>query len=65
MVAKYARHLEERDINVNTNRVWAIQDVPRTWRSKVEKKVIEDGYYFAEDGTAFPRTNEVVEEENE
>ena len=65
MVQKYSRHLEERDINVNTNRVWAIQDVPRTWRSKVEKKVIEDGYYFAENGTAFPRTNEVEEEPNE
>ena len=56
------RHLEQRDINVNTNRVWAIQDVPRTWRSKVEKKIIEDDYYFAEDGTVYPRVNEEAEE---
>ena len=63
MVAKYASHWEERDINVNTNKVWAIQDVPRTWRSKTEVKVIEDGYYFAEDGTAYPVSN--VAEENE
>ena len=67
MVPKYSRHLEKRDINVNTNKVWAIQDVPRTWRSKTEVKVIEDGYYFAEDGTAYPvpTENEVAEENEE
>lgn len=54
MVNKYARHLEERDINVNTGKVWAIQDVPNTWRKKTETKVISDGYYFDEDGTAYP-----------
>lgn len=54
MVAKYSRLLEERDINYNTNEIWKLQDVPKTWRSKTEAKVIADGYYFAEDGTAFP-----------
>ena len=54
MVQKYSRLLEERDINYKTGNVWAIQDVPKTWRSKTEEKVIEDGYYFAEDGTAYP-----------
>lgn len=54
MVNKYARHLEERDINTKTGEVWAIQDVPNTWRSKTEAKVIADGYYFDEDGTAYP-----------
>lgn len=54
MVSKYSRLLEERDINYNTNEIWKLQDVPKTWRSKTEAKVISDGYYFAEDGTAFP-----------
>jgi hypothetical protein len=54
MVQKYSRLLEERDINYNTNEVWALQDVPKTWRAKTEAKVISDGYYFAEDGTAYP-----------
>ena len=54
MVAKYSRHLEDRDINDNTGEVWAIQDVPKTWRKKTEAKVIADGYYFDEDGTAYP-----------
>lgn len=54
MVVKYSRHLEDRDINDNTGEVWAIQDVPKTWRKKTEAKVISDGYYFAEDGTAYP-----------
>lgn len=54
MVNKYSRLLEERDINYNTNEIWKLQDVPKTWRSKTEAKVIADGYYFAEDGTAYP-----------
>ena len=54
MVNKYARHLEQRDINVNTEKVWAITDVPNTWRSKTQSKVISDGYYFDVDGTAYP-----------
>lgn len=54
MVAKYARHIENRDINDKTGEVWAIQDVPKTWRTKTEQKVIADGYYFDEDGTAYP-----------
>lgn len=51
MVRKYARLLEEREINVNTDSVWAIQDVPQAWRAKTEAKVIADGYEFNEDGT--------------
>ena len=54
MVAKYSRHLEQRDINVNTGEVWSINDVPNTWRAKTQAKVIADGYYFDEDGTAYP-----------
>lgn len=54
MVSKYSRLLEERDINYNTNEIWKLSDIPKTWRSKTEAKVISDGYYFAEDGTAFP-----------
>lgn len=54
MVKKYARVLETREINASTGEVWAIQDVPNTWRSKTEAKVIADGYYFDEDGTVYP-----------
>lgn len=54
MVQKYSRLIEERDINYNTDKIWAIQDVPRTWRKKTEQKVINDGYHFLEDGTAVP-----------
>ena len=54
MVNKYARVLEQREINVNTGEVWSINDVPNTWRKKTEAKVISDGYYFDEDGTAYP-----------
>lgn len=53
MINKYARLLEQRQTNVNTDEVWAIQDVPNTWRSKTKAKVEADGYYFAEDGTAY------------
>ena len=58
MVAKYSRLLEQRIINDKTGEVWAIQDVPKTWRGKTEAKVISDGYYFDEDGTAYPKENE-------
>ena len=54
MVNKYTRHLEERDINVKTDEVWSINDVPNTWKAKTRTKVINDGYYFDEDGTAWP-----------
>ena len=60
MVNKYSRLLEEREIYYKTEEVWKLSDVPRTWRSKTEAKVIADGYYFAEDGTAYP-----VDEETE
>lgn len=52
MIAKYARKLEDRQINDSTGEVWAIQDVPTVWRTKTETKVISDGYYFDADGTA-------------
>lgn len=52
MVNKYSRLLEERIVNDKTGSVWAIQDVPKTWRGKTETKVLNDGYIFLEDGTA-------------
>lgn len=58
MVNKYARLLEERIVNDKTGNVWAIQDVPRTWRGKTEQKVIRDGYTFDEDGTVIPAEDE-------
>lgn len=55
MVQKYSRLLEEREINYNTGYIWTIQDVPKTWRKKTEDKVIDDGFYFDKDGTAWPQ----------
>lgn len=63
MVQKYSRLLEEREINYNTMSVWAIQDVPKTWRKKTEQKVIADGYHFEEDGTVMPDVPNEEEEE--
>ena len=64
MVRKYRDLLIYRAINAKTNEVWAIQDVPNLWRSKTEQAVIADGYYFDEDGTAYPvPPNEDEEEE--
>lgn len=64
MVTKYSRLLEERMINNKTGEVWAIQDVPKTWRQKTQVKVESDGYHFDENGTAWPNEiNEVGEEE--
>lgn len=54
MIRKYKDLLIYRAINAKTNSVWAIQDVPNLWRSKTEQAVIADGYYFDEDGTAYP-----------
>lgn len=54
MVKKYTRLLEERQINTTTEEVWAINDVPNTWRARTRTKVEADGYFFAEDGTAYP-----------
>lgn len=54
MVRKYKDLLIYRAINAKTNSVWAIQDVPNLWRSKTEQAVIAEGYYFDEDGTAYP-----------
>ena len=54
MIRKYKDLLIYRAINAKTNSVWAIQDIPNLWRSKTEQAVIADGYYFDEDGTAYP-----------
>lgn len=51
MVNKYVRVLEAREINPNTGEIWTINDVPTLWRTKVEKKILDDGYYIQEDGT--------------
>lgn len=54
MVNKYARLLEQRQLNANTGEVWTINDVPTTWRARTQAKVEADHYYFDEDGTAYP-----------
>ncbi len=54
MVNKYSRVLETREINERTGNVWSIYDVPNTWRTKTQTKVISDGYFFGNDGTAYP-----------
>lgn len=51
MDKKYARLLEERAVNEKTGDIWKITDVPRTWRTKTEARVIADGYTFDDDGT--------------
>ena len=58
MVNKYARLLEQRVENEKTRETWKLIDVPNTWRAKTQAKVISDGYYFAEDGTAYPNSEE-------
>lgn len=58
MPAKYARKLENREINPETESVWAIQDVPNIWNKKTRAKVEADGYIFDEDGTAIPALKE-------
>lgn len=63
MVKKYTRLLEEREVNSRTGEIWAIQDVPNTWRAKTEASVVADGYYFAADGTVFPIPEETSEAE--
>ena len=57
MVNKYAHVLEERQINDRTGEVWNINDVPRTWRTKTENKIISDGYMILEDGTVAKADN--------
>lgn len=52
MVKKYARVLENREINAQSGEIWTIDDVPTTWRAKTRTKVEADGYHFDEDGTA-------------
>ena len=54
MVSKYSWHIEERQINVDTGKVWSINDVPSIWKIKTKTKVESDGFYFDEDGTAYP-----------
>ena len=52
MVNKYARVLEEQDINSRTGDIWKIDDVPNLWNKKVRIKVEADGYIFDENGYA-------------
>ena len=52
MVKKYTRKLESREINPETESIWAIQDVPNIWRAKTKTQVEADGYTWNEDGTA-------------
>ena len=58
MVNKYVRKLINREINPETDSVWAIQDVPNIWNKKTRAKVEADGYVFDEDGTAIPALKE-------
>lgn len=60
MVAKYVRVLEEREVNSNTDEVWTIYDVPKTWRAKTEKQILADGYEILKDGTVV-KIEEVAE----
>ena len=55
MVKKYARLLEERDINERTGEVWKITDVPNTWNARVLVKIEEDGFIVDTDNTVIPR----------
>lgn len=50
MVTKYVRVLEDHEINSRTGEIWSLYDVPKTWRAKVEKKILEDGFEFDDDG---------------
>lgn len=54
MLDRYVTALKNREIYAKTGNVWRIQDVPNLWRKKAEAKVIADGFYFDEDGTALP-----------
>lgn len=58
MVKKYARYLEERQINSRTEEIWNIEDVPALWRTKVEAQIYIDGYKVDTDGTVVPREKE-------
>lgn len=58
MVKKYVRVLEERDINAKTGEIWKIDDVPTTWRARVEAQILADGYIITDDGTVVPALKE-------
>lgn len=53
MIREYVDHLENRDIVPDTDRVYAITDVPEVWRGKVLQKLKKEGYYVADDGTVY------------
>lgn len=55
MANKYAKKLEQRQINPNTGEVWNIADVPSIWLAKVEAKIDADGFVIDSDGTVIPR----------
>lgn len=52
MVKKYAKALEEHEINAKTGEVWVIADVPNLWRAKTATQVVADGYVFDTEGHA-------------
>ena len=41
MVAFYVDKIKNQIINPNTDAVWKIEDVPKLWKSKVEKELKE------------------------
>lgn len=51
MTKKYCHALEGREINSRTGEIWTINDVPVTWRAKVEQQILADGYTILPDGT--------------
>jgi len=60
MVSKYVKVLEGRELNTRTGEIWKIDDVPSTWRKKVEKQIIADGYVILEDGTVEKESEDVA-----
>lgn len=58
MVKKYAKALENWEINPMTDEVWVISDVPNLWKTKTIVKVEADGYTWDEKGHAIRRVEE-------
>lgn len=53
MIREYIDHLENRDIYPDTDRVYAISDVPPAWKDKVFQTIKKEGCYIADDGTVY------------
>ena len=41
MVKFYITKILNKEINANTGEIWKAADVPKLWRTKVEKELIE------------------------